>query len=259
MPNKKRKLSTRLIRKGALIEETYAAFKDWDLNISLKKNFAIIRENNALGAANEKWLHEIITTLSSRFKNKEDIEPLVILAQSGLAMDKWKYCLLWHIGRIDFLYYQFATEWLYDQHRAGAYLIQTEEVLPYVKRITDGKIASGGDLSEYGSIRAARDLLRMAADFGLMQGKAKKTFSNYHIPQEAFLYVLHGLAEAETNTQRILNSKDWHLFLMDRTDVGREILRLHQYKVLEYHIAGSIAQLRLPNVSLKEYARRFLV
>jgi hypothetical protein len=255
----KRKLSIRLLRKGALIEETYAAFRNWDLAASFKTNIANMGTWNTIGATNEKWLREITATLSSRFADNESIEPLVILARCGLAIDKWRSCLLWHIGRTDYLYYQFATQWLYDRYQDGTYSILTKNVLPFVKNITDGRIASGGNLTEYGAVRAARDLLRMAAEFGIVKGKVKKKFSSYHMPQEAFLYVLHGLAETVDNTQQILDSKDWHLFLMDSMDVEREIFRLHQFKALEYQIAGSIAQLKLPNASLKEYARGLMV
>lgn len=245
-----------MIRKGALIEETYAAFRNWDLSISFRKNIENIREGNVVGASNERWLHEILTTLSSRFKKNENIAPLVILAQNNLAIHKWKGCLLWHVGNIDELYYRFATEWLFSQYREGAYVVRTEDALPFVRKITDGQIASGGKLTEYGALRAARDLLRMAGDFGLMEGKVKKQFANYHIPEEVFLYVVQALSDAGRSTSQILASKDWRLFLMDRDDVERELFRLHQYKMLEYYVAGSMAQLKLSSASLQEYARK---
>lgn len=254
-----RKLSLRMIRKGAFIQETYTAFRNWDLSLTFKQNIEKIRFENPVGASNEKWLHEILSTLSSRFKNHEKITPLILLAKSELPIDKWKACLLWHIGNIDELYYRFAVEWLYPQYREGAFLLRSADVQPFVRKITDGKIASGGKLSKYGELRTARDLLKMAAEFGLLEGKVNKKFTNYHIPQEAFVYVLQGLAEAGNSTTQILSSTDWALFLMDRKDVERELFRLHQYKILEYHVAGSIAQLTLPNTSLQEYAKGFLV
>ena len=41
-----RKIYTRLIRKGALIEETYSAFQAWDLDKDFTDNLAILRESN---------------------------------------------------------------------------------------------------------------------------------------------------------------------------------------------------------------------
>jgi len=173
-------------------------------------------------------------------------------------MDQWRACLLWHVGNIDDIYYSFATKWLFPHYREGAYLLRTEDALPFVRKITDRKIASGKNLSDYGALRAARDLMRMASDFGLLEGKIRKRFANYHLPQEAFLYVLHGLSGLGFSTSQILSSMDWRLFLLERGDVERELLRLHQYKLLEYLVAGSMTQLRLPRTSLKEYARELL-
>lgn len=254
MNRPKRKLSTRFTRKGALIEETYAAFQHWDLSIPFKKNIEKIQEENPFGARNEKWLHEILTTLSGRFGSNDSVAPLVLMAQGNLVLYKWKPCLLWHMGNIDALYYRFACEWLFPRFQEGAYMIRTEDVLPFVRKITNGEIASGGKLSEYGALRAARDLLKMAGDFDFLEGKVKKKFANYHIPQEAFVYVLRGLLDMGYATSQALTSTDWRLYLMDADDVERELLRLHQYKVLEYDVAGSMAQLTLSSPSLEAYA-----
>jgi hypothetical protein len=251
----KRKLSTRLLHKGALVEETYTAFRHWDRSSSFRENIDRIRRTNIIGAKNEGWLTENLKTISSRFANDENLESLVILAQGGIAIPIWKACFLWHIGMVDELYYRFATEWLFDQYQGGVYWVHNEDPLPVVKRITGGKTTSGAALSDYGAKTAATDLLRMAVAFDLMEGRVKRKFRTYHLPQEAFVYVLHGLSGQGLNTSRIIASPDWRLFLMAPDDVERELLRLHQYKVLEYEVAGSMAALRLPYGSLVQYAR----
>lgn len=250
-----RKLSTRLIRKGALIEDTYAAFQHWDLDRSTKENLQTIRDTNSIGASNAAWLKEIIVTLSSRFTQEVNFEPLVMLAEKGLYLEAWKPCLLWHIGSIDTLYYEFATEWLFEEYKAGTYLMRTEGVVPFVRKITDGRIASGKNLTEYGVTRAGRDMLRMASDFGLLSGSTVREFVPYHLSEESFLYVLHAIAEHESNATRIVQVLDWRLFLMYPEDVERELLRLHQFRKLDYQVAGSLAQLKLPFDSLKAFAQ----
>ena len=45
---------------------------------------------------------------------------------------------------------------------------------------------------------------------------------------------------------------------MGTVDVERELLRLHQYNLLEYQVAGSMAHLKLPCESLTEYARKLV-
>ncbi len=178
------------------------------------------------------------------------------MAKGDLNIDAWKACLLWHVGNIDELYFRFASDWLFKQYKDGAFFLRTDEAVPFVRKTTDGRIASGGKLSEYSVLRTARDLFKTAVDFGILEGRVKRKFANYHIPEEAFVYVLHGLAGEGRNTAKIVSSKSWRLFLMDADDVERELLRLHQYKVLEYQIAGSMASLKLPCESLTEYARK---
>ena len=45
------------------------------------------------------------------------------------------------------------------------------------------------------------------------------------------------------------------MFLMDVSDVERELLRLHQFQKVHYQSAGSLAQLKLPNESPEAFVR----
>jgi hypothetical protein len=80
---------------------------------------------------------------------------------------------------------------------------------------------------------------------------------SYHLPEQSLLYLLHAMAEVEPNARRIIDSEDWHMFLMDSSDIERELLRLHQFRKLHYEVAGSLAQLKLPCGTTTEYARGF--
>ena len=42
------------------------------------------------------------------------------------------------------------------------------------------------------------------------------------------------------------------------SDVERELLLLHQYRKVDYQIAGSIIQLTLPCANAREYAERMV-
>ena len=48
------------------------------------------------------------------------------------------------------------------------------------------------------------------------------------------------------------------MFLMRPADVERELLRLHQFRKLDYQVAGSLVQLALPCASAREYAERMV-
>lgn len=253
--SKRRKFSTRLIRKGALVQETYLIFQHWRPEETVRENLARIQTRNPIGAKSQSWLIEVIRTISSRFTHGSDVVPLVMLAKAGYPLVKWRNCLLWHVGQTDEIYYQFATEWLFEQFKLGTHLMKTDHVLPFVRQVTGKRAHSGGGLSEYGEVRAARDLLRMSSEFGLLTGSAVREFASFHLDDEVFLYVLHAMAEGESNANTIVSSQDWRLFLMFPDDVEREFLRLHQFRKLHYEVAGSLARLELPSSTLAEYVK----
>ena len=85
-----------------------------------------------------------------------------------------------------------------------------------------------------------------------------REFASFHLPEDSFLYLLHAMAEQKPGAQQVIESPDWHMFLMDSADVERELLHLHQYRRLHYEAAGSLAQLDLPCGSASEFARRMV-
>jgi len=104
--------------------------------------------------------------------------------------------------------------------------------------------------------RVAAGLLKIATDFGLLKGSVVKQFASYHLPEESFLYLLHAARDETTNPRKLVDSADWRMYLMRSADVERELLRLHQYRRVEYHVAGSLVELSLPCDSPGAYAER---
>lgn len=220
-------------------------FLEWDLAKSFEENLSRAHELNTPAAENEGWLKEVTATISSRWRHDPRLSAIVELAQCA-TLDVWRPCILWHIGQVDELYYRFATEWLFDEYEAGTYRLRTADVVPFVEKITASRAEGKKGLSEYGIKRASRDLLRMAADFGLLKGSAVREFNSYHLPEESFLYLLHAMYESYGNARDVVHSPDWRLFLMSTTDVERELFRLHQFRKLRYEVAGSLVELTLP-------------
>ena len=253
-----RKLSTRLIRKGALLEATHRVFLEWDSTKSFEENLARARELNTPAADNQGWLKEVIATISSRWRHEANLATVVDLAQCA-SLEVWRSCVLWHIGQVDELYYRFATEWLFGEYEAGAFRLRTDDVVPFVQKVTASRAAGKKGLSDYGLKRAGRDLLRMAAEFGLLKGSAVREFNSYHLPEQSFLYLLHAMYEAHGNARDVVHSPDWRLFLMTTADVERELFRLHQFRKLRYEIAGSLVELTLPCSSAAAYVEEMAV
>jgi hypothetical protein len=158
--------------------------------------------------------------------------------------------------RDEFLLRDFLTSWLYYRYSDGTFRLRANGVVPYLRQLEKRRgVQTSGTWTEATTSRVASGLLRIAADFGLLTGTQVREFASYHLPEESFLYILHALADAEPNAQMMIDSVDWHMYLMSAADVERELLRLHQYRRLNYEVAGSLVQLDLPCRSTGEYAR----
>src|SRR5690606_16791933 len=101
-------------------------------------------------------------------------------------------------------------------------------------------------------------LLKIAADFGLLKRAVSKEFASYHLPERSFLYLIHAINDETRNPGKAVTSAEWRLFLMRPEDVERELMRLHQFRQLQYEVAGSLVQLHLPCATAGDYAERIV-
>ena len=249
-------VSSFTIIKGSLIDETYAVFSDWDFDKSRTENLRRVREDNTIGATSTHWARDVAKVLNRRFDPAGRDRPLVELAIADCDCNVWKPLLLFHMTRDEFLVRDFLMNWLYPQFTQGAYRLHTDDVNTYLTSLSKKKgIEWSGKWTDSTTSRVASGLLRMATDFGLLTGTLHKEFASYHLPEESFIYLLHAMADVEPNARRLVDAEDWHMFLMDTSNVERELLRLHQFRKVYYEVAGSLAQLKLPHGSSAEYAR----
>lgn len=239
--------------KGALIDETYSVFAEWDFACSKRENLDRLRRENFVGASSTTWLRDVAKVLNRRFDPDGRDRALVLLAKAGCDLEEWKPLLLWHITRDEFLLRNFLQNWLYPAYETGAFRVRPEELHPYLEAI--GK--HGGTIehawTDQTMKRVAAGLLKMAADFGLLRGSVAREFTSFHLPERSFMYLLHAIRDEELNPRKILATADWRMFLMRPEDVEKELLRLHQFHKLEYQAAGSLVQLTLPCRSAVEY------
>jgi hypothetical protein len=247
--------STFMSTKGAMIDETYSVFASWDLTKSKKDNLDRLRSSNEIGAASASWLEQVVKVLNRRFDPNTRDQALVFLAQHGCPREEWKPILLWHLTRDEFLFRDFLESWLYPAHQEGAFRVRPEQLHEHLRTAGKRGALTEHDWTETSIKRVAAGLLKMAADFGLLQGSNVRELTAYHLPERSFLYLLHALSERNQSASAVIHALDWRLFLMPPSDVEQELLRLHQFRKLSYHVAGSLAQLDLPCATALEYAR----
>jgi len=249
-------ISQRLVRKGALIQETYNLFRNWKDEISFDQNFNQTFQGSF---RSEAWKKEIYSTLRRRFRHLDTAKSLILLARSEYDVSDWKFCLHFYIALHETLYRLFLTNWLYPEYQSGRPSLRTEDAVQHVLSVWKASNPGTAPLSEYGATRTARDLLRMARDFGLLEGEGPtKTFSSIHLSDELILYFCYNIASEENSASRVLTSELWRLVLLSQDQVHAHLLRLHQFRKLDYQVAGSIVELNLPYSSASEYAERMV-
>jgi hypothetical protein len=246
------------ITTGALIDETFAVFAAWDFAQTKRQNLERLREENFIGAKSAAWLRQISRLIHRRFEPNGRDRALVILAKSGCDLETWKPILFWHMTRDEFLVRDFLQQWLFPAYEAGVYRIRPDELHEYVRTIGNRGAMTKRPWSEATIKRVAVGLLDIARDLGLLRGRKVNEFVSYHLPEDSFLYLLHAMRDQHISPGKIVESPDWRMFLMRPSDVEHEILRLHQFRKLEYQAAGSLVELSLPCANSFEYAERMV-
>lgn len=244
--------------KGAMIEETYSVFAAWNFDRSKRENLERLHAENFIGASSATWLRDVVKVLNRRFDPGGRDRPLVVLAKHGASLDEWKPLLLWHMTRDEFLVRDFLETWLFGAYEAGTFRIRSADVEAHLGSIRKRGATVEHAWSEKTTQRVAAGLLKIAVDFGLLRGSITKEFASYQLPERSFLYLLHAMRDNKLSPSMVLCSPEWRLFLMRPADVEQEVLRLHQFRKLEYQVAGSLVQLSLPCTSTSEYAERMV-
>lgn len=249
-------VSSFTIVKGAMIQETYQVLQRWDFGESKKANLDLLREENYIAATSATWLRDVAKVLNRRLDPNGRDRPLAVLAQGACPMDEWRPILLWHMTRDEFLVRDFLVNWLFPEYEDGAFRVRSDDLHGYLRTIG----TRGGDTehewTETTVRRVAAGLVKIGADFGLLTGRGSKEFTSYQLPDRSLLYLLHAaLEQANGNPGNALDADDWRMYLMRRSDLERELLRLHQFQQIHYEAAGSLIQLSLPAPTALAYAK----
>lgn len=241
-----------------MIEETYAVFAAWDFAQSKRANLDRLRADNFIAASSATWLRDVAKVLNRRFDPDDRDRALVELAKNECPLEEWKPLLLWHMTRDEFLVRDFLENWLFPAYESGTLRVRVDDLTPYLVEIGRKSGTTEHPWSQETTKRVATGLLRIATDFGLLRGSAVKEFASYHLPERSFIYLLHAVRDEVINPAKIVTARQWRMSLMRPADVEREILRLHQFRKLNYQVAGSLVQLSLPCKSSREYAERMV-
>ena len=244
--------SLRLLRKGVLLSETYQLFSNWDFDRPVKENLerGITDRQSTRG-----WDAEVFSTIRRRIRRWELVHPLIVLARQGMPLSDWRHCLRLWVGATEDPFHTFALDWLYEERAHGRAAVRAADLAGFVDDVVGRRGSVLPPVTAYGRVRAARDLLKTAGDLGMLQDAGPaRSFANISMSDDVLVYHVRLIAELEGGPGKVPGSRLWRLAYMNPEEVHLGLLHLHQYRRLDYQVAGSLVQLTLPVRAASELA-----
>jgi hypothetical protein len=243
--------SQRYLRKGPLVEETYRLFSGWDDSKTVSENldFAFLGRFPTIA-----WEQEVRVTTLARLKNADAIRALIVLARNVMKIRDWRECWRLWIGATEEPFGGFVRDWLFPQMMSGRRHVRAQDVREYAIKAWSLH-SPKRPLSEHGVVRAARDLVHTAAQLGLLSGDGPvKTFSATPTSDDVLLFYVQMIADLEGSTAKVSGSDLWRMMMIPASETHAVLLDLHQFKRLDYQVAGSLVQVTLRYPSALAFA-----
>lgn len=235
--------SSRLLRHGPLASETHQIFAQWRFDDTPAANLMRGTQGHF---GTRGWEEVVRTSVGVRVRDFARVAPLIRLAQGRVSFQDWRDCLRLWMFATEEPFGPFVRDWLYRERADGRGRVAAAEIRAFVDATwaNEGKAPPTDD----GRIRAARDLMKTSTDLGLLlPGTTTRDIASPGMGDDALVFHAHMVAGFEGSAARVVESPYWRSALMRPVDVHAALLRLHQFRRLDYQVAGSLVQLSLPH------------
>jgi len=246
--------TTKIIKAGALLDDTKTLLSHWDVTASVPENLDRIRRENVFGKASRSRVEDILAVFRQRYLAEADVvKALIVLVKNRLPRASLDRVLYFHAARADRLLHDTITEILIPMQAHGISDIDPTKVqISLMKWVEKGLTTTSW--AENTTVRVTQGLLSTLRDFGVLQGAVNKRIAPAYMPVAAFAYIAFYLKQHQPSGVKLLEHPDWKLFFLNRESVERFFLEGNQHGLLEYHAAGTVTRLTFPADTLEEYA-----
>lgn len=246
--------TSRIIKAGALLDDTKTLLSHWDVTVSVSANLDRIRRENVFGKASRSRVEDILAIFRQRYLTEaEVVKALVVLVKNRLPAASLDRVLFFHAARADRLLHDTVTEVLMPKQTQGISEIDAAELHKTLGKWVESGLTTGV-WSANTTVRVAQGLLSTLRDFGVLQGAVNKRIAPAYMPVTAFAYIACYLKQHQPSGAKLLEHPDWRLFFLNRELVERFLYEANQHGLLEYHAAGSVTRLTFSADNLEEYA-----
>lgn len=247
--------SSKIIKAGALIDDTKTFLVNWDVSQTVKSNLYRLQSQNLFGKATRSRIEDILVIIRQRYLDDPALVGSLILLMRNPALSQIVNRVLFYFSaKNDRLLYDAVTCFLVSKREQGFEEITPDMVIDWITELIENKqtISAWTEIT----IRcAARELLSTLRDFGLLEGVKTKRIAPFYIPVEAFAFIAFFMFQQVASGERLIHHPDWKLFLLSDKAVEHLLMEAHQLHLLEYYAAGTVTRLTFPAANLEEYAR----
>ena len=235
-----RRYTSNAMKGGAMLRETLALLREWKPGTDPGVFASQVIARNTLGKATRARMSDILRRIFFRRFTAPGAPPTAqtqAMILSGFSETVVTRLLYLHAALADDLLYDFATLYLDPLYHEGRWQLDTSDGMRFIDSlIAEGAIAP--PWSENIKVKTARGLLAALRDFGLLEGRAVKTFAAAHLPLPVFVYVTYYLRDQGVAGARLVSHPHWKLFFLTPGDVERLFAEAHQEGHVGYYAAG---------------------
>ena len=232
--------TSRLLKGGAVLEDTLRVVELWDPELSPDENLHRISVENLLGKPSRARIDDLLYwVIQRRFVEPG---PHLIPAMKGLVGDRraFREACYYETSRADDLLAAFAEGPIWEWWRQGRLSVDTHDALGWLSELAkSGKVPAW---SESVRSRSAQGLLSTLRDFGVLAGATggrRKEIASPSMTPRGFAYVAWREHEQGASSRALATSSVWRRWLLNEDMVEDLFVRAARLGVLRFSRAGS--------------------
>jgi len=228
-------LTTRVIKGGALLEDSRRFVEAWDPDLATDANLAHILGENLLAKPSLSRAEDVVAVLRRRLVHpgREVLEALRALSAKPRP---FREACFYEAARDDELLASFAGEALFGWRHDGHNHVDAAEVSAWLD-------TAGPGWSPPTRQRVAEGLLATGRDFGLLDGVVHKRLAAPAMSLPGFAYVALRERATKRSSRALLDSPAWRRYLLDDDNVRALFHQADRHKVLRFSEAGSTVRI----------------
>ena len=233
-------ITSRIIKGGALLEESRRFIEAWDDDRSSDDNLQELRTRNLLGKRSRSRAEDTLAILRQRLVS--DGQPTVAALRTLVVRaNAFRDACYFEAARNDALLAHVAGSILYDLRDRGWAKVAVEDIDRMLLQAPPAPIVT--EWSDSTRTRVIHGVLSSLRDFGVLDGKAVKHIAAPQISFGGFVYVVGRLRAAGLSAPELLIHEAWRWWLLDARQVRGHLLEADREGLLRFSDAGSTVRI----------------